>query len=250
LFSAARKQKRLGEASVWYLYSQQAAEQIKEFSPSARIIAMLRNPVDMMYSYYCQAFYFWSRVYKGCEDLPSFEEALSAERGRKMGSRLPKNGPPGVTHFYYLYYRDMPQYARQIQRYVTTFGRERIHVIIFDDFKKDPAAVYRDACKFLDVDPRFQPALETVNETKCVRYSRLVKFALYPPPVLRAIGKRAVPRNLWRRFLPRLLDWAIRSERPPEMDSALRKRLQAEFLPEVEKVSQMLNRDLTYWCRN
>src|SRR5438093_1590857 len=55
LFLEAGNKKRAGEASVWYLYSRNAAAEIMAFCPSARIIAMLRNPVDMMYSNYCQA---------------------------------------------------------------------------------------------------------------------------------------------------------------------------------------------------
>src|SRR5882672_1680365 len=50
LFAKAQNEKRAGEASVFYLYSQRAAREIHAFCPSARIIIMLRNPVEMMYS--------------------------------------------------------------------------------------------------------------------------------------------------------------------------------------------------------
>lgn len=74
LFSEAKDVKRIGEASVWYLYSKQAAYEIKEFSPSASIIIMLRNPVDMLYAQHSQF------LYNGNENIASFEDALNAEK--------------------------------------------------------------------------------------------------------------------------------------------------------------------------
>ena len=56
-FSEVQNEKRVGETSVWYLYSKQAAVEIKKFCPSANIIIMLRNPVDMLYSQHSQFLY-------------------------------------------------------------------------------------------------------------------------------------------------------------------------------------------------
>ena len=50
LFAGATDEKRVGEGSVWYLYSKLASREIKEFCPAASILIMLRNPVDMIYS--------------------------------------------------------------------------------------------------------------------------------------------------------------------------------------------------------
>jgi len=83
LFAEAKDEKRVGEASVWYLYSKRAAFEIKEFCPTASIIIMLRNPVDMIYSLHSQ------RLFTGNEDIPDFEEALEAEEDRKRGLRIP-----------------------------------------------------------------------------------------------------------------------------------------------------------------
>src|SRR5215472_18741131 len=49
-FTGAESRKRAGEASVWYLSSRTAAAEIKEFNPDSRIIIMLREPVEMMFS--------------------------------------------------------------------------------------------------------------------------------------------------------------------------------------------------------
>src|SRR5262245_27125154 len=67
-FAEAREQARVGEASAWYLYSREAATAIKAFSPAARIIVMLRDPVAVMHSLHDL------HVYAGTEDIADFAE--------------------------------------------------------------------------------------------------------------------------------------------------------------------------------
>ncbi len=78
-------QTHAAEASVWYLFSKRAAEEIHAFNPEARIIILLREPAEMLYSLYYQF------RFDGNEYLPSFEEALRAEgervAGRSVGRR-------------------------------------------------------------------------------------------------------------------------------------------------------------------
>jgi len=83
LFATANNEKRVGEKSSRYLSSKRAAAEIKEFQPSASIIIMLRNPVEMIYSSHN---YFFNI---GIEDLDDFKAALEAEEDRKRGLRLP-----------------------------------------------------------------------------------------------------------------------------------------------------------------
>ena len=72
-FATRNGERRAGEASVWYLFSTQAAAEIHAFNPEARIIIMLREPAEMLYSLYYQF------RFDGNEHLPTFEEALAAE---------------------------------------------------------------------------------------------------------------------------------------------------------------------------
>ena len=70
-FEGAAGQQRVGKASTCYLCSKTAASEIREFNPDARIIIMLRDPVDMMYSSHSQ------QLYQGGEHIDDFEAALS-----------------------------------------------------------------------------------------------------------------------------------------------------------------------------
>src|SRR5262249_32942582 len=86
LFQDVGTQKRVGDASTSYLHSSTAATEIKEFSPSARILIMLRNPVDVMHAFH------ESSLRAGFEFITEFEEALAAEPDRKVGLQWPRYG--------------------------------------------------------------------------------------------------------------------------------------------------------------
>ncbi len=226
-------EKWAGEGSVWYLFSETAAQEIKDFSPEARIVIMLRNPVEVMYSNYYQL------VFNGNEDLPTFEAALAAEAERKQGRRIPRTNMLVNA----LFYRDTVKYADQVARYFDVFGRERVHVIIFDDFKADNAASYRRLLAFLALDTSFQPSFEIVNPNKQVKNIRL-RNAL-KNPVFAALAQR-FPTIAHRaiRFFRRINTQY--AERPP-MNAELRQTLLAEYRPEVERLGVLLGRDLLHW---
>jgi hypothetical protein len=241
-FQHCNGQRRIGEGSVWYLLSSRAASEIRAFNPRAKIIIMLREPVEMLYSLYYQL------RYLGEEHLRSFEQALAAEPQRRLGRNIRRQACFGQS----LLYRQTVRYCSQVQRYFEAFGREQVQVIIYDDLATDPLSVHRNTLEFLDVDPTFRPAeFKVVNGNKSVRF-----------PALRAVVKDPLlhssfaPLRPWlpRRLLGRLrvLDrclWSIntRFERRPPLDPGLRCQLKDEFAPEVERLSELLNRDLSFW---
>jgi hypothetical protein len=234
-----------GEASVWYLFSTQAAAELRAFNPNARIIIMLREPAAMLYSLYGQ-FYF-----DGNEPLGTFAEALAAEPERREGRRLGRR-----TYFAQgLVYHAVARYAEQVERYFRAFGRERVHVIIYDDFAADPSAVYRETLRFLDLDPnRFAPDFKVINAAQQVRSSSIQN--LLSDPWLRSAAiacRRWLPRGIFttvQKVEGKLLQANARLAPRPPLDPALRAELQREFAPEVERLSQLLGWDLTHWSRN
>jgi len=238
-FSDARDEKRAGEGSVWYLHSKTAALEIRAFAPSASIIIMLRNPVDMMYSLHSH------HLYTGNEDIEDFEAALEAEEDRKRGLRVPKHRSVAGD----LLYRDAAKYARQVKRYLDVFGRENVLVIIFDDFTRDPASVFRDACGFLGVENDFHPEFRIINSNKRVRSRTLQHLVISSPRPVQCLADTVMPGGLRRRLRWRLRLLNTKYESRPPMKPQLRRRLQAEFLPEVERLSELLGRDLTHWCQ-
>lgn len=237
LFREANGALRVGESSVWYLYSRMAAQEIKSFSPAASIIVMLRNPVDMLFAQHSQF------LYNCNEDIPVFELALEAEQERKQGKRIPRQ-----SHFVEgLFYRETIKYSEQVERYFDVFGRENVHVIVYDDFKQDTAKAYRDTLEFLGVDPSFRPVFRIVNPSKKLRSRHLQEWLVAPPPALTKILKLVTPTFLQGRFLKRLKKLNTEYAERPALDQGLRRHLQVEFQPEVRRLSDLLGRDLSNW---
>ena len=237
-FSQWKDQMYAGEASVFYLYSQTASLELKEFNPAARIIIMLRNPVDFLHSYHRRIL---TVTY---EDIADFEAALEAEPDRRRGERLPrltrKHGAAPL-----LYYRSVAAFSEQVQRYFDAFGRDQVKVILLDDMKADVAAVYRDTMIFLGVDPDFQPEFPRVNANRQPRSMLVMRFLIN---TLKYTGSRSLPSRAYKKliFQP-LRRWNMKIEKRVPMPLPLRKKLQAEFEPEVEKLGKLLGRDLSHW---
>lgn len=237
LFEEVRGEKRVGETSVWSLYSEQAASEIEEFEPNANVIAMLRNPAEMISSLHSQY------LYTGNEDIENLEEALRAEEQRKKGLRIPRT----ATFVQGLFYRETARYFQQIKRYFEAFGRENVHVVIFDDFKADSATVYRETLKFLGVDSSFQPDFQVVNPGKRVRSKALRNFSKHPRHGTRRLVRTLLP-GAARQALSHALDrYNTRYEVARPVNYKVMEQLRAEFAPEVERLSRLLGRDLTHW---
>jgi len=236
-YEPVRNEKRVGEASVWYLYSKCAAAEIKEFSPSASIIIMLRNPVEMMYAQHSEF------LYNCNENISDFARALEAEAERKRGLRIPAS-----AHLVQgLFYRDTARYSEQVARYLDRFGRANVHVIIFDDFKRDTQAVFRETLEFLNVDPDIPLKPRIVNPNKVVRSRRFQEFLASPPRRLIAAYEAITPNTMHGRVHRLLRRLNTRYQQRPPLSPELRRRLQMEFAPEIQRLSDLLGRDLTNW---
>ncbi|MGH8522664.1 MAG: sulfotransferase domain-containing protein [Gammaproteobacteria bacterium] len=237
----AKFRRRAGEKSVFYLYSQRAAYEIRDFAGAADIIIMLRNPVDMLYSLHSHM------LRTGGEEIEDFRAALEDESIRKQGARLPRN----ELIISGLFYMEVGKYTDQVKRYFDRFGREKVHIIIYDDLKQDTASVYRETLCFLNLDERFQPRFEVVNPYKQVRSKtfRNLLWTLKSNPLARSLARATVPRPLRHEVFQRLRQLNTKYVSRPAMDPELRVELQHTFHPEVQRLSELLGRDLTHWCR-
>ncbi len=226
-----------GESSVWYLFSQQAASEIFAHNPEAKIIIMIRNPVDLVYSLHNQ------RVYIGVEDVEDFEQAIALDDERRQGFHLPRNG----QHLQQLNYHDAVLFSEQIQRYLQVFGREHVHIIIYDDLRHHTAGVYRNVLSFLEVDPDFQANFQVVNPSKYVRSKSLRTFIRNAPEPVQLLVKRIVPVGMRNYIRSTIMRINTRVQHRPPMPMDVRKRLQETFSSEVERLSVLIERDLTHW---
>lgn len=237
-FAAHGGQRWRIDRSVFYLYSRRAAAEIHRFDPGARIIVLLRHPVEQMYSEHSEM------LYQGDEDIADFGAALAAEADRIRGRRIPK----GCKHVFGLFYRDLARYAGQLDRYLTAFGRDQVHVVIFDDLVADPGATYAGVLDFLGLEPAAAPDFSPVNANKAVRSTTVLRTLRSTSPRLRGLGRLVVPDAEARARLRRRLQALNTSRRPrPPLDPELRRALTVEFEPEVARLEALLGRRLPGW---
>jgi hypothetical protein len=133
LFKKVKDEKAIGEVTNSYLYSHEAAKNIITKFPSAKVVMMLRNPVDRAFSHYLMDL----RIGYETED---FMTAL-----KKDMARNPKGW--GISNLYV----EVGMYSEQIKRYLEIFQKDQLRIYLFDDFVKNPEATMKDLFRFLGV---------------------------------------------------------------------------------------------------
>ena len=237
LFSDAKTEKRLGEATTRYLVSHEAARLVADFQPDAFAIAMLRNPVDLVHALHNE------RVSQGHERVVSFPDAIAKDADRGRGVGLPKgtNALGGA-------YSESALFSAPLQRWFDALGRERVHVIVFDDFASDPQAALRQVLSFLNVDPDYRPdSFESRNASHRQRkWIRRVVDSRAGNWITHDAMSAVVGPNQRSRLALRFRHSRInrRTVRREPLDPALRRRLADGFRPDVAQLSEMLDRDL------
>jgi hypothetical protein len=227
----------VGEASVFYLYSKEAARRIHEFDSEARIVVMLRDPVDMIHALHDE------HCTNGIEKYRSFEDALAAEDRRASG----EDGVGRALSPELFFYRQIGSYSSQVERYCALFPREHIHYIFFEDFAEDTAREYRRTLEFLGVDVSFQPAFPKVNESRQVRSRSLQRLLLARPRFLQKAARWLSPTRLRHGLLNLAFQYNAPIARRPALNDKTREELRREFSPDIRKLARITGRDLSRW---
>jgi len=239
LFHRARPDQLIGEASAWYLYSERAVAQAAVANPRARFIAMLRNPVDMVVSLHGQL------CFTGRETEKDFTVAWGLQEARSKGEAMPVR----VRAPSHLQYAAVASFAAQVERLWSTVGRDRVMVILYDDFAADPAAVYRRTLDFLALPDDGRTHFPRVNEAKELRFERLYNLIRTPPWPFGAL-KSAIKRRLgflfWKK--PKIFYSVMTKKRDKQpLPDRLRDEMRERFRPDVLRLGTLLGRDLGHW---
>ncbi len=164
LFAKAGKKRRIGEASTAYLTSPESPGRIRQEIPHARFIILLRNPAERSFSMYK-----WMHKH-GYEKLPTFAEALEAENQVRFGNEDFINNNGQYYHNFLYFHSSL--YHPKLLRFFDTFGRKQVHVLIFEEFARNPLASVRSTYEFLGVDPSFTPKI-AVHNASAPEYGQL-----------------------------------------------------------------------------
>jgi hypothetical protein len=228
LFAGANGQKAIGEASTLYLGAPEAPRRIKESLPDARLICILRNPVDRAYSNFLE------HVQEGRETELDFRKAVEAESSRLGQKWAPSWAYTGLGH-----------YGEQLGRYFAELPREQMLVLLYEDLKEDRVGVYTRIFTHLGVHPGIIPVLPPrINENSGIPKNHLVHVLLtHPNPVRQAL--RSVLTDRQRKSVR---SWLLHHTlQRPHLDPDLRLELIERFRDDILRTADLIGRDLSGW---
>ena len=237
LFKVSPRTRVLLDASILYLYSKRAAEEIAAYCPNARILVMLRNPIDAMYAWHGQM------VYTGNEPLTRFEDALEAEADRKQGRRVPRHGAASRCPEL-LFYREVMRYADQLERFQRVFPADRIQVLRFEALARSPSDVFHSALRFAGLEPEKLPELRSVNASQIRTAPGLHAWLKRH---FAGVARELLPLRLRLRMIKQIDRLTSRTSPRPPLAEATRAALVEECRPDIKRLERILGDDLRAW---
>lgn len=236
---SSAKHTAIGEGSVFYLFSLVALKQIYQFDPQAKIIVMLRNPVDLVYSFHSQV------VFSADESVRNFEQAWRLQSKRQHGKKIPRQCREAA----FLQYAAMGRLGEQMERLFSIFPLKQIEIIWFEDFVQSTKQVYDRVLNFLEVDNDNRQDFVRINENKSHKLGALGNFSEKPPALLSDVALKARDllglERLYILDTIRSINTKVISRQP--LTQELRAELTAEFASDIKKLSRLLNKDLSHW---
>lgn len=233
LFNSCPAKKLRGEGTTNYLYSRTAARNIYRHNPGAKIIIMLRNPVDFLVSLHMQY------VNDGTEDETDFRQALAKEKQRIKGRSIPKQTRcPSFT-----FYSQRIKYAEHINRFLQLFPEKNILILTMEEFKENNSAIFAKVLNFLEVDTQFKPAFKTVHGSKVPRLKlvhRFLNLAWLKGAVFDLLGPRRYVKL--QKSLAKVI---MKEEKRKPLADQLGRKLRKLSTPEVKKLERLLGRDFS-----
>ncbi|MCC6210802.1 MAG: sulfotransferase [Burkholderiales bacterium] len=237
-----------GEGSVSYLYASEAIERVLRFNPAARFIVMLRNPLAMLPSYHLKMRFLL------LEDRADFATAWRLQEARARGEKLPRH----CFDRRLLLYGEAARFGMQLERLYGMAGRERTHVILFDDFVEDTLAEYRRVLDFLRLDYDQRTQFLRRNESRIYRYRWLQELLVLPAKHgggAATVAQRVERKRKHGRFggakkaswIKRLAEWNRVPTAPAPLSPEMRATVAAYLRADVELLSRLLGRDLRGW---
>ena len=223
LFQNAKYCKAIGEASG-YLRNPNSPELIFKKIPKAKIIIMLRNPIERAYSHYLG-------ILRGGDEKMSFSEAFNKNMN-----------PINEKSDFYQHYVKSSFYFQDVKKWISVFGTEQVKIIIFEEFVKDTRKIVKEILEFLEIKSDLPENVgKAYNEyaeplgslgTSIVENKTIKKFAKSIIPGAKAKGMLRTVLN--------------KKGKKPEIGEEQRKILKKIFKKDIEELSILLKKEIAW----
>lgn len=223
LFHPKSGSKIAGEASVSYLYYPGTAEKIHAFDPAAKIIMVLRDPVQRAFSHYQMDYSI------GLVDMP-FETIY-------------RRGPgDSASAMYFQQYFLLSKYAEQVKRYQDVFPKDQVLLMLQEELYRQPAQTLSSLCSFLGIDPQLAASgIEQQNVSGAASN-----------PLLRKIYQVQWLRNLMSAVASESLRSTIKSvllskKNLPVLEQPLARELYAYYADDMKELMRITGLPVHHW---
>lgn len=215
-FAGATADQTPGEATPEYLWHPDAPGRIAALLPNAKLIALLRHPVDRAYSHY------WHARAWGAQ-LPDFATVV----------RAALDGNAGWRHFL-----ERGHYAEQIARYDRLYPTDALLLLLFEDLESQPEATFGEVCRHLGVEVVTVPGLGTAYNRAYRRRSMRLR---------RVMERVDIWERIPRRWANALDQWNTVPTDYPPMDPPVRTLLLEHYAQSTADLEHRLGRALPQW---
>lgn len=230
LFAEAPADVLVGESTPLYLHDESALRRIRDVAPSARMIAVLRDPVDRAYSNWM---HLWS---DGLEPESDFVTAVAMEDARRRRGFAP-----------FWRYRSLGLYGRQLRHLHGLYPADQIHVLRYRDLVERPDETLNQVWDFLGVAGGPLPDVPRDNTRPFVPDTLRTRSLARAVRAGALLGSLAPP-EIWRGVERRMLDRLHRSgQRRPVLNPEQRKQVQAYFTEDLDLLERITGRDFSEW---
>ena len=243
--------KVIAEGSVSYLYAPQHMQAVLRLWPDAKFIIAARDPLQLIPSLHQRL------LYQGDEVVKDLETAWRMIEDRRNGRKVPRS----CLDARQLFYDEAARFGEHVGAFFEAVGRERCHVVLFDDLQSDPRKVHEDLLAFLGLEPAPMPEEKRHRARHGFRIGWLQRL-LKRPPVARTVlagqqfRKRVAdapqrePSWISRKVMDArlaLLRWNRTTAPEPKMSPELTAEIRETLREDTLAFGRLLGRDLSHW---
>lgn len=225
LFRDVSNETVIGEVSNSYLFLPSTAAEIKKRLPEIKIVMILRNPVERLYSQ------FLMNLKLGKIKEKNLLKEIENDQQKQIKGW-------GVSHLYL----EVGMYYEQVKRYLEVFDASSIKIILYDDYKRNAHAVMQDLFSFLGADDSFTLDMSAkYNEAGMPRFGKLNYFLTQSG--IYTLSKKIVPENLKQK----VKNMFYSKENIPKITEEEKTYLKEYYYNDIMNLEQLISRDLTGW---
>ncbi len=228
LYRDKKDEKYFGEGSTGYLFSRVAAKEIYNFNPDAKIIMILRNPVERTFSH-------WRM-----DSRAGYSRSDNFYKDIIFDYSLEDNTWGGVSSTYI----QLGLYSQQVKRYLEYFPKENVKIFFYDEFEKNPEDIKKELFNFLnvqDVDIDFSKRYNTDFKAR----NFLIHFLFKKYRSQTHFFKNIIPKKI-KSFLKNIFfQQSISNHHPINKD--VRMKILSLFLHDISNLEKIIDKDLSTW---